>query len=306
MPGPLLALVGPTASGKSEAAIEIAAAMNAEIVSVDSMLVYRGMDVGTAKPTQTQRSLVPHHLLDVAEPTERFTVARYQELGREVLGRVATAGRRSLLTGGSGLYYRALVDDLVFPPEDPEARTDLEREALVLGAEGLYRRLAIVDPAAAAKMTPRNGRRIVRALEVMAATGERFSSFSAAWDRYPAERVRAAGVRMPPEALRSRIQARIGAMLAAGWVAEVRGLMERGFGGWLTATQAIGYSELARHLEGRLSLEEAVGQTVKRTWNLARRQAAWFGRDPRIRWFDVDEAGASRAVGAMLAHLEGP
>lgn len=306
MPGPLLALVGPTAAGKSEAATEIATALDAEIVSVDSMLVYRGMDIGTAKPTGEQRATVPHHLLDVADPTERFTVARYQKLGRVVLGEVAAAGRRALLTGGSGLYYRALVDDLAFPPEDPWARRDLEREALVLGAERLHRRLAVVDPAAAEKMEPRNARRIVRALEVMAATGRRFSSFSAAWDRYPVERVRAAGVRIPPDALRSRIELRVEAMLAAGWMKEVAGLIDRGFGGWLTATQAIGYSELARHLEGRLSLEEALGQTVKRTWNLARRQSAWFGRDPRIRWFDVGEAGASQAVGSILAYLEGP
>jgi tRNA dimethylallyltransferase len=302
----LLALVGPTASGKTEAAIEIAASLDAEIVSVDSMLVYRGMDIGTAKPTEQQRSRVPHHLLDVAEPTERFTVAQYQTLGRDALDQVSASGRRALLTGGSGLYYRALVDDLVFPPEDPGARTDLEREALVLGAGPLYQRLETVDPAAATKMAPQNARRIVRALEVMAATGKPFSSFSAAWGRYPAERVRAAGVRMRSGTLRSRVQSRVETMLAAGWVEEVRGLMDRGFDGWLTATQAIGYAELAHHLEGRLSLEEAVSQTVKRTWNLSRRQAAWFRRDPRIRWFDVGEGGASQAVEPMLAHLEGP
>jgi tRNA dimethylallyltransferase len=305
MRGPLLALVGPTASGKTEAAIEIAAALDAEIVSVDSMLVYRGMDIGTAKPTQKQRSRVTHHLLDVAEPMERFTVAQYQVLGRHALGEVAAGGRSALLTGGSGLYYRALVDDLVFPPEDPRARTDLEREATVLGAGPLYRRLATVDPAAATKMAPQNTRRIVRALEVMAATGKPFSSFSAAWDRYPAERVLAAGVRLSPDALRSRIEKRVEVMLGAGWMEEVRGLVEHGFGDWLTATQAIGYAELAHHLGGRLSLEEAVRRTVKRTWNLSRRQAAWFGRDPRIRWFDVGAAGASEAVGPMLAHLEG-
>jgi tRNA dimethylallyltransferase len=284
----LLALVGPTASGKTEAALAIAPHLGAEIVSVDSMLVYRGMDVGTGKPTTEQRAAVPHHLLDLAEPSERFTVARFQELARGVLRSVA----RPLLVGGSGLYLRAVVDDLAFPPEDPVVRASLEAEADDLGAEALYRRLAEMDPVAAARIEPGNVRRIIRALEVTAISGAPFSSFAASWDRYDWDRVRAAGIRMDREVQRTRIAERVLAMLENGWLDEVQVLMDRGFGAWLTASQAIGYAELAEHLDGRLSLDEAAERTVKRTKELARRQMAWFRRDPRIRWFDAGAGGA--------------
>ncbi len=295
----MLALVGPTASGKSDAALAIAPALGAEIVSVDSMLVYRGMDVGTGKPTAEQRAAVPHHLVDLAEPSERFTVARYQELARSTLRSVA----RPLLVGGSGLYLRAVVDDLAFPPEDPAVRASLEAEADDLGAEVLYRRLADMDPVAAARIEPGNVRRIIRALEVTAISGAPFSSFASAWDRYDADRVRAAGIRIGREAHTIRIGERVFAMLRNGWLEEVRGLMDRGFGAWLTASQAIGYAELADHLDGRLSLDEAAERTVKRTKELARRQMAWFRRDPRIRWFDAGAGGASEVADDVCAYL---
>lgn len=296
----LLALVGPTASGKTDAGIVLAEALGAEICSVDSMLIYRGMDIGTAKPTAGERARVPHHLLDLAEPSERFTVARYQAIAHEELARVA----RPLLVGGSGLYFRAAVDDLRFPPEDAAVRAELETHAAAIGAGRLYRRLADLDPIAAAKIEPGNVRRIVRALEVPAITGTLFSAFAQAWERYDPARVRAAGVRMDRAALAGRIAARTRAMLEAGWLEEVRSLLDRGFGGWLTATQAIGYAELAAHLGGRLSLDEAEEQTVRRTKELARRQAAWFRRDPRIRWFDVGPEGALEAVDAFRGYLE--
>jgi len=295
----LLALVGPTASGKTEAALAIAPHLGAEIVSVDSMLVYRGMDVGTGKPTAEQRAAVPHHLLDLAEPSDRFTVARFQELARGVLRSVA----RPFLVGGSGLYLRAVVDDLAFPPEDPVVRASLEAEADDLGAEALYRRLAEMDPVAAARIEPGNVRRIIRALEVTAISGAPFSSFGASWDRYDADRVRAAGIRLDREAQRARIAERVLAMLENGWLDEVQALMDRGFGAWLTASQAIGYAELAEHLDGRLSLDEAAERTVKRTRELARRQMAWFRRDPRIRWFDAGAGGASEVADDIRAYL---
>ena len=295
----MLALVGPTASGKSEAAIAIAPGLGAEIVSVDSMLVYRGMDVGTAKPTVAQRAAVPHHLLDLAEPSERFTVARYQELARSALRSVACP----LLVGGSGLYLRAMLDELAFPPEDPVVRASLEAEADDLGADALYRRLADMDPVAAARIEPGNVRRIIRALEVTAISGAPFSSFATAWDRYDANRVRAAGIRMDREVQKIRIGERVLAMLRNGWLEEVQGLLDRGFGGWLTASQAIGYAELAEHLDGRLSLDEAAERTVKRTRELARRQMAWFRRDPRIRWFDVGPGGAAEVADDVRAYL---
>ena len=296
----LRALVGPTASGKSEAGLALATAWGAEVVSVDSMLVYRGMDIGTAKPTLAERARVPHHLIDLAEPSERFTVSRFQTAARGVLDRL----RQPLLVGGSGLYFRAVVDDLVFPPEDPAVRAALEAEADDLGVEDLFRRLAASDPVAAARIDPANVRRVVRALEVSAITGAPFSSFAAAWDHYEPERVRAAGVRLDRGALTLRIGWRLQAMLAAGWLEEVRGLIARGFGAWLTASQAIGYAELTEHLDGRLELDEAVEQTVKRTKELARRQMAWFRRDPRIRWFDAGEGGAMDVLGDIRAHLE--
>jgi tRNA dimethylallyltransferase len=295
-----LALVGPTAAGKTEAAIALAETLDAEIASVDSMLVYKGLDIGTAKPTASQRARVPHHLLDLVEPSQRCTVARFQAVAREDLANVA----RPLLVGGSGLYFRAVVDHLTFPPEDHEIRADLEDEARLTGPELLYRRLADLDPVAAAKIDPGNARRIVRALEVPALTGSVFSSYAEAWDRYDDGRVRVAGVHLDRSVLQTRVERRVHAMLEEGWLEEVRGLVARGFGGWLTSTQAIGYAEFARHLDGRLGLDEAVGQTIKRTRELARRQMAWFRRDPRIRWFDVGIGGASDALEEMAHHLE--
>jgi tRNA dimethylallyltransferase len=301
---PFLALVGPTASGKTEAALRVAEALGAEILSIDSMLVYRGMDVGTAKPTAEQRARIPHHLLDLVEPSEAFSVAAFQAAAREAADDVRRRGARPLLVGGSGLYFRAVVDGLEFPGTDPRIRGSLEDEASTSGAETMYRRLAELDPLAASKIEPGNVRRTVRALEVAAITGKPFSAYAAAWDSYPPDRVRAAGVRLTPDTLASRVERRVGEMLSAGWLDEVEQLIDAGFGGWLTSTQAIGYAELARHLEHELSLEDAVQQTVKRTRRLARRQQAWFRRDPRIRWFDAGEEGARGVVDEVVAYLE--
>ncbi|HEX6262897.1 MAG TPA: tRNA (adenosine(37)-N6)-dimethylallyltransferase MiaA [Actinomycetota bacterium] len=285
------ALVGPTASGKTEASIELARRLDAEVILVDSMTVYRGMDVGTAKPGPDERARIPHHLADVADPTESFSVARFQALAREAVREIAARGRVPLLVGGSGLYFRAAVDDLEFPGTDPGLRGLLNREAGLLGPEWMHARLADLDPDAAAKIDPENVRRSVRALEVAALTGRPFSSFAAAWERYPEGRVVAAGLRAASDVLVARIEVRVEAMLEGGLVDEVRVLLDRGFGPFLTSSQAIGYLEVVRHLEGRLSLEEAAAEIARRTRALARRQMAWFRRDPRIRWFDVDRGG---------------
>ncbi len=300
---PLLALVGPTASGKSEAGLLLARRIGAEIVSVDSMLVYRGMDLGTAKPGPAERALVPHHLIDVAEPEEPFSVARYQRLALAAVEEIRARGRHVLLVGGSGLYFRAVVDRLEFPGTDRDLRRRLELDAASLGPDALHDRLSGLDPAAAGRIEPANVRRTVRALEVAALTGRPFSSFAAAWDRYPAERVVAAGIELPPEVLARRIRARVETMLRRGLLEEVRRLLDRGLFGWLTSSRAIGYAEFARHLEGRLSLEEAVESTVRRTRQLARRQMVWFRRDPRIRWFPADERGAAALVDELARYL---
>jgi len=302
---PFLALVGPTASGKTDAALRIAQDLGAEVVSVDSMVVYRGMDVGTAKTPPEERSLVPHHLLDVAEPGEAFSVALYQRLAREAVAAIRTRGRRPFLVGGSGLYFRAVVDGLEFPATDPATRQALEAEAAGVGAGALHGRLRSFDPEAAGKIEPGNLRRTVRALEVAAVTGRSFSSFAESWQRYPKDRVRAAGIELERAALASRIEVRVRAMVEGGLLEEVRRLVEEGRGPSLTAGQAIGYAEIIEHLAGTATLEEAVLRTVKRTKALARRQLAWFRRDPRIRWFRAGPEGAAGMAEELSEYLGG-
>ncbi len=245
-----------------------------------------------------------HHLIDVAEPSQAFTVAAYQRLARDAIRGISARGRRVLLVGGSGLYFRAVVDDLVFPPTDPGVRDELEREAVAVGGRTLHGRLAELDPVAAERIEPDNVRRTVRALEVTEITGRPFSSFAEAWERYPAGRVRAAGLDVPRPVLAERIERRVRRQLDVGLLEEVEGLVRRGFEGWLTASQAIGYAEFARHLDGTLSLEEAIAQAVKRTKALARRQLAWFRRDPRIRWFPAGDDVDATAM-EMTEYLRG-
>jgi tRNA dimethylallyltransferase len=295
-PRQVLALVGPTATGKTDASLELARRLDAEILTVDSTVVYRGLDVGTAKPTTLERAAVPHHLIDVVDPAEPFSVARFQTLAREALGVIRARGHRALLVGGSGLYFRAVVDDLAFPGTDPHTRGLLESEAAALGPERMHARLADLDAEAAAKIDPRNVRRTVRALEVAALTGRPFSRFAEVWQRYPAGRVRAAGVRIPAPVLARRIEARVHRMVEEGLVEEVRRLLDRSLGRFLTCSQAIGYVEVAEHLAGRMSLDEVVRRTIRRSKALARRQMAWFRRDPRIRWFDAGAGGAAERV----------
>ena len=302
---PFFALVGPTSLGKTEAAISLAERLGAEIVSVDSMLVYSGMDVGTAKPTVAERARVPHHLIDVAEPSEPFSVARYQALARDAVARIHSRRRRVLLAGGTVLYYRAVVDDLSFPATDPILRGELEREAERVGARTMYERLAASDPVAASKIEEGNVRRTVRALEVAELTGLPFSSFASEWESYAPERVRAVGVQVPRDLLWKRIEARVTGQLENGVLDEVRALIDRGLGGWLTSSQAIGYAEFAQHVTGGITLDDAVAAIVKRTKGLARRQLAFLRRDPRIRWFEAGADGAAALVDDIAEYLDG-
>ncbi len=293
-----LALVGPTASGKSALALAVARTRpDLELVTVDSMQVYRGMDIGTAKPTAAERAEVPHHLLDVADPDEDFTVARYQRAARAVLADIEARGRRALLVGGTGLYLRAVVDDLEIPGRWPDVRAELEAEADTVGPEALHARLLSLDPVAAGRMEPSNTRRIVRALEVTVGSGRPFSSYGPGMAARPASPIAQVGVDRPTDELDARIARRYEEQLAAGFLDEVRALAARPAGLSRTARQALGYKELLAHLDGELDLDAAVDLAVRRTRRFARRQRAWFRKDHRIRWIPPDGNLLSEIVG---------
>ena len=287
-----LALVGTTASGKSALALAVARARpDIELLSIDSMQVYRGMDIGTAKPTAAERAEVPHHLLDLADPDEDFTVARFQRAARRVLADVESRGKRALLVGGTGLYLRAVVDDLDIPGRWPAVRAELEAEAAEVGSEQLHARLAALDPVAAARMEPSNTRRVVRALEVTLGGGRPFSSYGPGLDAADGrtDAFTIVGVALPAATVAARIERRIEAQLGAGFLDEVRALASRSVGLSRTARQALGYRELLAHLAGDHTLDDAVDLAVRRTRQFARRQRAWFRRDPRTTWLGADE-----------------
>ncbi|MBW3548265.1 MAG: tRNA (adenosine(37)-N6)-dimethylallyltransferase MiaA [Actinobacteria bacterium] len=298
-----LVLLGPTASGKSALALELARRLpgpGVELVSVDAMQVYRGMDIGTAKPTAGERAEVPHHLLDLVDPAEDFSLAHFQAAARSALSSIEARGRRAVLVGGTGLYVRAVVDDLQLPGSFPDARAALDAEP---DTALLHRRLAGLDPVAASRMEPTNRRRVLRALEVTLGSGRPFSSFGPGLEAYPASPLAQVGLRLPLDVLDARIAHRFRAMLDAGLLDEVRALLRRPGGLSRTAGQALGYRELGAHLEGRCSLEEAAEEAVRRTRRFARRQLRWFRRDPRIHWLDVGEnplALAPRLLGDSL------
>ncbi len=282
-----LALVGPTASGKTALALDVARAHDdVEIVSLDSMQVYRGLDIGTAKPTADERALVPHHLVDVADPDEDWSVARTQTLAREAVRAIESRGKRALLVGGTGLYVQAVVDDLALPGEDLAVRAELEHATSQPGGLlAAYRELQRVDPDAAARIDEHNQRRIVRALEVFRITGRPFSSFGPGMFRFgdPVFPVTLVGVWLPRLLLAQRIAQRFAAMRDAGLVDEVRRVAaSSGFS--RTSAQAIGYKEVLAALDGQTSIDDALILAERRTRSFARRQRMWFRRDPRIRW----------------------
>jgi tRNA dimethylallyltransferase len=300
--GPHLALVGPTASGKSALALAVARALSdVELVSVDSMQVYRGLDVGTAKPSAAERAAVPHHLIDVADPTDEWSVARFQVEARAAVADIEARGKRALLVGGTGLYVQAVIDPLTFPPED-RAR----REEILARTDDLHVELRRLDPEAAEAIEPGNTRRIARALEVIELTGRPFSSFGTGIQTFGPTvfPVRVAGVWLPRDVLNARIAARVGAMHAAGLVDEVQALQARGALS-RTAAQAIGYREVLAALDGdgldgTIELDSALDAIVVRTRQFARRQRMWFRRDPRISWFGTAENPCS-VLPALLA-----
>ena len=292
----VLAIVGPTAAGKTALALDVAAALEAEIVSVDSMQIYRGMDIGTDKATAEMRTLVPHHLIDLMDPGHPLTVSEYQELGRIAIEEIAGRGRTPLLVGGSGLYFRAIVDDLRFPPRSPEVRAELEAEAEREGAEALHRRLTELDPKAAAKIEPGNARRTVRALEVIELTGRPFSE-NEAWDSYDSVYdLTIAGVTRDRDELYERVATRVDRMFERGLVEEVKGL-----DGQLgtTARQALGYKQILD--EPDATEREWRDAIVRATKRFARRQESWFKTDPRIEWFEASSSTLGKEVTTRFA-----
>lgn len=296
-----LALVGPTASGKSALALAVAEALgDVEIVSMDSMQVYRGMDIGTAKPTSAERARVAHHLVDVAAPSDEWNVARFQAEARAAVAAVAARGRRALLVGGTGLYVQAVVDDLTFPGEDPAIRAELEAATATPGGRtAAYAELVALDPVAAARIDPGNARRLVRALEVIRLTGRPFSSFGAGLAAFGRSviPVSMVGLWLPRPVLARRIRDRVAAMRAQGLGAEVDRLapeLSR------TARQAIGYKELLDARRGTATEAEAFALVERRTRSFARRQRMWFRRDPRITWMGT-AAEPDRCRDAILA-----
>ena len=276
-----VAVVGPTAAGKSDCALDLAETLGGEVVNADSMQLYRGMDIGTAKLPVAERRGVPHHLLDIWPVTRTATLAEYQALALEVVDDIAERGRVPILVGGSGMYVHAVVDRWDIPGTDERVRERLDAELVAVGPEALHARLAARDPIAAAAILPTNGRRIVRALEVVEMRG----SFSATLPRFePNPDWQLIGLRVTRDELDDRIARRVSRMWDAGLVDEVRGLEREGLREGRTASRALGYAQVLDVLAGKCSEDEAREETVRATRRFARRQESWFGRDPRIEW----------------------
>jgi tRNA dimethylallyltransferase len=257
-----------------------------EIVSADSMQVYRGMDIGTAKTPKGERGGVPHHLIDVADPGDEWDVVRFTAEARRVMAGIEARGRRALFVGGTGLYLHALIDDFAVPGRWPDLWHELDGQPDTVA---LHRRLKELDPVGAARAEPGNRRRVLRALEVTLGSGRPFSSFGPGVDAFPPTGWRLAGVWLPREVLARRIEGRLAAMMDAGFLDEVRSLAGRPGGLSRTARQALGYRELLAHVAGRSTLADAVAEAARRTRQFSRRQRMWWRRDPRVRWFGTPE-----------------
>ena len=298
---PVLCVVGPTAAGKSALALELAGPLVGEIVNADALQVYRGFDIGTAKPGAEDRRRVPHHLLDILEPHQQFSAGEFARRARRAIDEIQSRRRLPMLVGGSGLYLRALVEGISpIPAVDPELRRRLRQRLEAEGLEALRAELSRLDPETAARLAPADGQRLLRALEVALGTGRPLSAWlaerpvggggiDAVW----------IGLTVARALLYDRIAVRVGRMLAAGWVDEVRRLLESGLEPSLPAFQAIGYRELAAYIAGDSTLAEATERIVRATRRYAKRQMTWFRRQPGIAWFPADESSHS----AVLAHL---
>jgi tRNA dimethylallyltransferase len=295
---PVVAVVGPTATGKTALAVALAHRLGGEVVNADSMQLYRGMDIGTAKPDLAERNGVPHHLLDLWHVREAASVAEYRRLARAQIDRLRAAGTVPLLVGGSGLYVRAVLDELDFPGTDAALRGRLEEELAAVGPAALHTRLAAFDPAAAEAVLPSNGRRIVRALEVIELTGGPFrAQLPDPRPHYPAVAV---GLDREPAVLDARVAARVDRMWAAGFVDEVAALAADGLREGPTASRALGYAQVLAQFDGALTPDEARERTIGTTRRFVRRQRSWFRRDATISWLDAGRPDLVDAVTAVI------
>ncbi|MEY3816711.1 MAG: tRNA delta(2)-isopentenylpyrophosphate transferase, partial [Actinomycetota bacterium] len=297
--------VGPTASGKSSVAMAVAQQQTnsqnpVHIVAVDAMQVYRDMNIGTAKPTLSDQSLVPHHCIDLVDSHERFTVAEFKKSATEALSKIDKENGRALLVAGTGLYLTAVIDDLVLPGEFPETRATLEQEP---NTALLFEQLAQLDPIAVEKIERSNRRRIIRALEVCIGSGRAFSSFGPGTSAYPENGVVQIGLRWNRDRLAQRVADRVYAMMNEGLLSEVTALRNSKDGLSRTAAQALGYKELLLHLDGKMSLDQAVEETIIHTRQFAVRQERWFRRDPRIKWVSIREDPVAEIVPVVAKHL---
>ena len=294
----VIAIVGPTASGKTALAVEVARAVDGEVVGTDSMQAYRGMNIGTATPTLAEQRGVPHHMIDVWDLAEGVSVVEFRDRARAAIDEIFARGKVPVVVGGSGLYVRAVLEEMDFPTTDPNVRRRWDERLTQIGAPALHAELAAIDPAAASSIEVNNGRRIVRALEVIELTGEPFAArLPAPTDRYPTVRF---GLSIERDVLDTRIEDRVDSMWAGGFVQEVQGLAAAGLGSAPTAAAALGYRPVLDYLAGEITEVQARERTIEDTRRFARRQQRWFARDDRIRWVDFDAPDlATRIAGAV-------
>ena len=291
MKSPLICIVGPTAVGKTEIAIQLAQYLDAEIVSLDSRQIYRKMDIGTAKPTPDQQGAVPHHLIDCVDMDQPFSVAEYQRLADSAIEEVRERGKQAMAVGGAGLYFRGLVDGLFDGPgADAEIRAKLQREADEHGNVALHDRLRQCDPESANRVHPNNRVKVIRALEVYELTGKPISALQQQWQmNEPRYSFRAFGLNMPRETLYRQIEDRVDQMVEVGLIEEVKGLLDQGYPRNCVAMQSFGYKELIEYLDGIRTVDEAIALLKQNTRRFAKRQLTWFCNDPRIEWLDISE-----------------
>jgi tRNA dimethylallyltransferase len=299
----LAALVGPTAVGKTEISLLLARTLNAEIISCDSMQVYRGMDIGTAKTGLQERTIVPHHLLDIVDPDVNFTVADYKKMAQDSIRDIAGRGKLPLLVGGTGLYYQAVVDNYdFFPIEAQDAtRRKWEKELLKVGLDNLYQRLQLIDKDYADKIGPNDKKRIIRGLEVFDLTGRPFSSLQNRNRGF--YNLCAIGLFMDREDLYRRIENRVDRMIEQGLIDEVKQLMEKGYDLSCNAMQALGYKQVFYYLQGYLSYEEMIRDIKKETRRFAKRQFTWFNKDKRIKWINVSDFSSSNELTDIVSKM---